>query len=406
MTMLNQSPIVIIGGGHAAAQLCAALIDAKCSQPIHLVCAEATLPYHRPPLSKAFIKSFDTAVQYHRARAWFDDAGIHVHLLDAAVKIHREQKQVTLQSGNVLNYATLVLATGTRPRSIDGLKTNLENVYCLRTLNDAERVRQAIHHSSSMTLLGGGFIGLELAATAKQLGKEVKIFEAAPRLLSRSCSTELSKHVHETHQAAGIHIELSAQLKTNVESAPAFEIEKQRLKSISIDGMQHQTELLLLGIGAIPETELANFAGLHCDNGVVVDWNLRTSDKSIFAIGDCANFPVTTGAGFLRLESVQNANDQAKYVANLIVNNSNGSTSQTYSATPWFWSEQGSMRLQIAGIYRPELKTVKTSFNPSSFTLRHFEGDSLVSVESVNAPADHMAARKQIGLNIASSKKQ
>jgi 3-phenylpropionate/trans-cinnamate dioxygenase ferredoxin reductase component len=394
--MQNKKPIVIIGGGHAAAQLCATLVDAKCSQPIHLVCAEATLPYHRPPLSKAFIKSFDTAAQYHRAPAWFAVAGIHVHLLDPAIEINREQKQVTLQSGKVLEYATLVLATGTRPCTIDGLQHNLENVYCLRTLSDAKRVRQAIHNASNITLLGGGFIGLELAATAKQLGKEVIVLEAASRLLARACSAELSNHILDVHRAAGIQIELSAQLKMNIEGTSAFEIDNQRLKSIKINGRQHATELLLLGVGAIPETELASAAGLICNNGIVVGSNLQTSDESIFAIGDCASFPVTSAAGFIRLESVQNANDQAKFVAHLIANESNESRSKVYSATPWFWSEQGSMRLQMAGIYRTNLTTVKTAFNLSSFTLRHFDEDRLVSVESVNAPADYMAARKQI----------
>jgi 3-phenylpropionate/trans-cinnamate dioxygenase ferredoxin reductase component len=394
--MQNKKPIVIIGGGHAAAQLCATLVDAKCSQPIHLVCAEATLPYHRPPLSKAFIKSFDTAVQYHRAPAWFADAGINVYLLDPAVGINREQKQVILQSGKVLEYATLVLATGTRPRTIDGLQHNLENVYCLRTVSDAERVRQAIHNASSITLLGGGFIGLELAATAKQLGKEVIVLEAASRLLARACSAELSNHILDVHRAAGIQIELSAQLKMNIEGRSAFEIDNRRLKLITINGTQHATELLLLGVGAIPETELASAAGLDCDNGVVVNSYLQTSDKAIFTIGDCASFPVTSSSSFMRLESVQNANDQAKFVASFIVNDSNRPTSQAYCATPWFWSEQGSMRLQMAGIYRTNLTTVKTAFNPGSFTLRHFEDDRLVSVESVNAPADYMAARKQI----------
>jgi 3-phenylpropionate/trans-cinnamate dioxygenase ferredoxin reductase component len=394
--MLNKMPIVVIGGGHAAAQLCVALVDAKCAQPIHLVCAEATLPYHRPPLSKAFIKSFDTAVQYHRAPAWFADADIQVHLLDPAVEINREQKQVTLQSGKVLEYATLVLATGTRPRTIDGLQHNLENVYCLRTLSDAERVRQAIHNASSITVLGGGFIGLELAATAKQLGKEVHIFEAASRLLARACSPELSSHVLDVHKAAGIHIALNAQLNNNIEGTSAFEIDNLRLKSITVNRSKYETEMLLLGVGAIPETELAMTAKLHCDNGITVDSNLRTSDKAIFAIGDCANFPIASASGCMRLESVQNANDQAKYVANLIVNDNGDSKSQAYSVTPWFWSEQGSMRLQMAGIYRPDLTTVKTAFNPSSFTLRHFDEDRLVSVESANAPADYMAARKQI----------
>jgi 3-phenylpropionate/trans-cinnamate dioxygenase ferredoxin reductase component len=396
--MLKLEPIVIVGGGHAAAQLCVALIEAKCSQPIHLVCAEATLPYHRPPLSKAFVKSFDTAIQYHRAPAWFNEAGIRVHLLDPAVEISREQKSVTLQSGKELEYSTLILATGTRPRTLEGWGNSLENVYYLRTLNDAEHVRKAVHNASHITLLGGGFIGLELAATARQLGKEVRVFEAASRLLARTCSAELSNHILDVHRAAGIHIELNAQSKNNAEGQSAFEVDKQRLKSIRINGSQHATEILLLGVGAVPETELANAAGLLCNNGILVGHDLRTSDKAIFAIGDCASFPRTSASGFMRLESVQNANDQAKFVAHLIVNDSNESPSRAYSATPWFWSEQGSMRLQMAGIYRSDLTTVKTSFNPGSFTLRHFEEDRLVSVESVNAAADYISARKQINI--------
>jgi 3-phenylpropionate/trans-cinnamate dioxygenase ferredoxin reductase component len=396
--MLNLKPIVIVGGGHAAAQLCIALIDAKCNHPIHLVCAEATLPYHRPPLSKAFVKSFDTTIQYHRAPIWFNEVGIHVHLLDPAVEISRKQKCVTLQSGKVLEYATLILATGTRPRTLEGWVNSLKNVYYLRTLSDAEHIRQAVHSASHITLLGGGFIGLELAATARQLGKEVHVFEMASRLLARACSAELSNHILDVHRAAGMHIELNAQAKNHNEGQSAFEIDKQRLKTIRINGTQHATEILLLGVGAVPETELANAAGLLCNNGIVVGSDLRTSDEAIFAIGDCANFPTTSASGFMRLESVQNANDQAKFVAHLIANDSNGSPSQAYCATPWFWSEQGSMRLQMAGIYRSDLSTVKTSFNPSSFTLRHFEGERLVSVESVNASADYMSARKQINI--------
>jgi 3-phenylpropionate/trans-cinnamate dioxygenase ferredoxin reductase subunit len=221
------NPIVIIGGGHAAAQLCAGLAEAGQGARVHLVCEEACEPYHRPPLSKAFLKSAEETTQPHKAADWYREAGITLHLGDAAVAIDREAHTVTLRSGAVLPWERLVLATGTRARQMPDLQQGLENVASLRAADEAHRLRERLAGAERITVLGGGFIGLEVAATAKALGKSVQVIESAPRLLGRAVSPELSAHVLATHRAAGIDIVLGAQ-------TGAFEVQGDRLVSWAI----------------------------------------------------------------------------------------------------------------------------------------------------------------------------
>jgi 3-phenylpropionate/trans-cinnamate dioxygenase ferredoxin reductase subunit len=379
----DNSPIVIIGGGHAAAQLCAGLAAAGLGPRVHLVCEEAELPYHRPPLSKAFLKSADEALQTHRAEAWYAEAGIHLHRANAALAIDRTQRTVRLKSGEDLPYAWLVLATGARARRLPSLPESLANVAVLRNAADALRVRSLITQAQHITVLGGGFIGLEIAATARALGKTVTVLEAAPRLLMRSVSPELAEHVAQTHRANGIDLRLSV-------AVGGFEIEGDRLLALTVDGQREAVDLLVSGIGAAPEDHLAREAGLACDNGVVVDACLRSSDPHILALGDCASFPESRSAQRVRLESVQNANDQARTAVATLQGRE-----EPYQALPWFWSEQGSMRLQMAGLAPANgTRHRRPGANAASFSVLHYLGDTLVCVESVNAPLDHMAARK------------
>jgi 3-phenylpropionate/trans-cinnamate dioxygenase ferredoxin reductase component len=385
------NPIVIIGGGHAAPPLCAALAEAGLGSQVHLVCAEPQLPYQRPPLSKAYLKNPAEQLQAHRAEAWYAQAGISLHAADPAVAIDRADHSVTLQSGKRLPYGQLVLATGTRARRLPQLPAHLANVVVLRDAADALRLRALLADAKALTVLGGGFIGLEVAATARAQGLAVQVVEVAPRLLGRSVSAELAAHVLATHRASGISIALGAQLG-------AFEHDGQRLQAITVDGQRQPVDLLLLGIGAEPEDSLARACGLHCDNGVVVDAALRSSDPAILAIGDVARFPVSTrwapAGGLLRLESVQNATDQARTAALTLQGQS-----PVYAALPWFWSEQGAMRLQMAGLMpAPALPGVqrhrRPGANDGSFSILHYQGDRLLCVESVNAPMDHVMSRK------------
>jgi 3-phenylpropionate/trans-cinnamate dioxygenase ferredoxin reductase component len=388
--MSDRADIVVVGGGHAGVQLCAGLVAAGLGRGVHLVCEEPELPYQRPPLSKAYLKSADEALQLHRAEPWFLESGITVHRADPVLSIDRAGRFVVLGSGRRLGYGQLVLATGTRSRALASLPPGLSNVASLRTAAEAARLRGLLPGMHSLTVLGGGFIGLEVAATARALGKTVRVLEAASRLLMRAVSPELSAHVLQGHRERGIEVTLGAEVG-------GFEIADGRLEALAVNGKRHAVDTLLLGIGATPEQGLALQAGLMCDNGIVVDAAMRTSDPHILAVGDCTNFPLACSGQRLRLESVQNANDQAK-VAVATLSGQPGH----YQPVPWFWSEQGSMRLQMAGLVPAGgVCHRRSGTSPSSFSLLHYLDHQLACVESVNAPADHMAAKKllEAGVN-------
>jgi 3-phenylpropionate/trans-cinnamate dioxygenase ferredoxin reductase subunit len=379
--------IVIIGGGHAAAQLCAGLAEAGQGARVHLVCEEACEPYHRPPLSKAFLKNHEETTQPHKALDWYREAGITLHLGDAAVAIDREARTVALRSGAVLPWEYLVLATGTRARQMPDLQPGLENVASLRAADEAHRLRARLADAEQVTILGGGFIGLEVAATARALGKQVRVIESAPRLLGRAVSPELSAHVLATHRAAGIEIVLGAR-------TGAFEVEGERLLSVQVNGERQPVDLLLLGIGAVPETALAQAAGIECADGIVVDGHMQTSAPGVLAVGDCTRFPDRRAGRALRLESVQNANDQARTAVATLTG-----APRPHDAVAWFWSDQGALRLQMAGLMpaegTPGLASVRRAGpKPEAFSLFHYVDGQLVCVESVNAPVDHMMSRK------------
>ncbi|MEO8296828.1 MAG: FAD-dependent oxidoreductase [Burkholderiales bacterium] len=381
--MSGTGPIVVIGGGHAGAQVCASLATQGQGARVHLVCEETELPYQRPPLSKTYLKNPDEQLQELRAASWFSDQKITVHSADAATAIDRARHVVRLRSGKELPYERVIIATGTRARQLPHLKENLANVAVLRTAADAQRLRALFNAAGTLTVIGGGFIGLEIAATAKLLGKDVTVLESAPRLLMRSLSPEVADHVLRTHRAAGIDVRLGV-------SVGHFEVAGDRVKAVTVDGVAVPVEALVLGIGAVPEHALASDAGLTCDNGIVVDEHMVTSDPAILAVGDCTNFPEPTSGRRMRLESIQNAADQARAAAATIAG-----TPQPYHALPWFWSDQGSIRLQMAGLMPADgTRHRRPGASDANFSVLHYLGDKLVSVESVNSPVDHMASRK------------
>ena len=381
----QNGPIVIVGGGHAGAQLCASLAEAKQGARVHLVCDEAELPYQRPPLSKAFLKDAQAALQPHRAEAWYAEHGIRVHRGDAAVAIERERRIVRLASGRELPYARLVLATGAHARRLPHLPPGLGNVAVLRSAADAFALRERLAATRRLTVLGGGFIGLEIAASARGLGLEVELLESLPRLLARSVSPELAAHVQASHEAAGVRLRLGVRVGE-------FEIADARLAALQVDGVRQDVELLVLGIGAAPETGLAHAAGLVIDNGIEVDALMRTSDPSILAIGDCCSFPCAAlGGRRARLESVQNATDQARTAAATLLGRE-----EPYRALPWFWSEQGGLRLQMAGLMPTDgTRHRRPGANAASFSILHYDAAGrFACVESVNAAMDHVVSRK------------
>lgn len=374
-----QEHLVIVGGGHAAAQLCASLTERRYLGQITLVSEEAHLPYHRPPLSKTYLKDEQAQGMQLRAATAYTQAGVQLRLQTRVHGIDRASRSLQLDHGQTLAYDKLVLATGARTRQ---LPTEYGPSCTVRTLDDAAALRARLPTIERIAIVGGGYIGLELALSLHALGKMVLLLEAAPRLLARSASPEVSSHLLATHRAAGIDIMLSVPPSSLAQHVRNFAAEQ-----------------LIAGIGADAETALAQAAGLACDNGVVVDAALRSiTDPHIFAIGDCCNFPLSGApAGTRRrLESVQNANDQARALALTLTQGHD----QTYQATPWFWSEQGSVRLQTAGVadMQRTQRVLRPGRNASEFSVLHYLDGQLCVVESVNAPLDHMAARKLLDL--------
>ena len=376
---------VIVGGGHAAAQFCASMTELEPEAGLTLVSDESHLPYQRPPLSKAFLKEANSASALLRAASFYADRKVTMCLGQKVTTLDREARLLTLESGEQLPYGQLVLATGTRPRGAPLFDGGYANVHTLRTVDDAERLRTGLHAAQRVLVIGGGFIGLEIAATAAQLGKQVTVLEAAPRLLGRSASPLISAHVLAQQHANGVDVRLGA-----MPERPG--ITNGLMRGVHVGGEFIGADIVIVGIGAVPNQELAQAAGLACDNGIVVDACMRTSDPAIFAIGDCTSFPSSTLHRQIRLESVQNAVDQARCAALAAAGRA-----EPYTALPWFWSDQGATRIQIAGLWAPEHRQVLRG-NPDSgrFSVLHYADELLTSVESINSPADHIAARKLI----------
>jgi 3-phenylpropionate/trans-cinnamate dioxygenase ferredoxin reductase subunit len=382
--------VLIIGAGHAAAQLCGSLVDARrggFAADITVVGAESSIPYHRPPLSKAFLQTPDARISPIRPAAFYTEHDIALHLGDAATALDRHARRVTLASGRTLDYDALILATGSRPRRLPGAPDGAKGVYYLRDANSAETLRAHLSEAQRLVVIGGGFIGLEVAATANALGKQVVVLEYAPHLLMRALSPEMAGFVLRQHRANGIDIRLDARVE-RVESDHDGAVTAVR----ESNGAVHPADMVLIGIGGEPETTLAEQAGLARDNGIVVDACMRTSDPDILAVGDCTSFPLAGSERRVRLEAVQNAADQARCAISTLIGKP-----QAYDATPWFWSEQGALRIQIAGLIHPEAQRfLRGDEAHGKWSLLHYMDGELIAVETVNMPTDHLAARQLV----------
>lgn len=382
--------IVVVGGGHAGAQFCASVIESKEDVQLLMVGEEEHLPYQRPPLSKTFLKDPEPVPAPLRAASFYADHNAALRLDSKVVDIDRQGKTIGLVSGERLAYDCLVLATGTRARTLPLFEGGYANVFTLRTLDDAGRLREALQAANNVLVIGGGFIGLEIAATSAQLGKMVTLLEAAPRLLGRSSSPEVSSYLFEKHRSTGVDIRLQT-------AADRIDVSGDSVKGVWVGDEYLRADIVIIGIGAVPNDELARQAGLDCENGVVVDAYMRTSDSDILAIGDCTAFPSAALGRRIRLESVQNANDQARCAARTVAGKP-----EAYTALPWFWSDQGAVRIQIAGVPEQDhTRVLRGDPAQDKFSVLYFKGDVLTSVESINSAADHIAARKLISTGAA-----
>jgi 3-phenylpropionate/trans-cinnamate dioxygenase ferredoxin reductase subunit len=385
--------VVIVGGGQAGCQVAASLREEGFAGNIVMIGAEEHLPYQRPPLSKAHLAGSVTRERlFLRAQSWFAEAGVELHRGRSVESIDRAARKIRLSDGEVMGYDVLVLATGGRHREIVLPGRDLAGVLSLRTLAEAEAMRERLEAAGHVVVVGGGFIGLEVAATTAAMGRTTTVLELAPRLMGRVLSAATAEFVLQSHRTRGVRVELSASVTELLGTAG------QVTAVATTTGEQLPADLVVLGVGALAEDALAGAAGLAIGNGILVDEFLRTSDAAVYAVGDCARAPSRwAGGSAVRLESVQNAVEQARCAARDIVGRS-----EPYCAVPWFWSDQGDVKLQIAGLTQGHDMTVTVgAVDQGAFSVWCFAGGRLVGVESVNQVKEHLTARKILAAGVA-----
>jgi 3-phenylpropionate/trans-cinnamate dioxygenase ferredoxin reductase subunit len=386
---MTQGTVLIVGAGHAGFQVAASLRQHGYGDRICLINDEAHLPYQRPPLSKAYLKGEGRPDSLmFRPDKFYRDQNIEL-IADRAASIDRASRRLSLASGASLDYGHLVLATGARNRLLDIPNANLEDVRYLRILDESEALRKLMASRQRVVVIGAGFIGLEFAATARIKGLEVDVAELASRVMARAVTAEISEYFQERHTAAGIRIHLGVQ-------ATGIEADGNKVTGVSLsDGRHIPADLVVVGVGVLPNVELAAEAGLPVASGIIVDEQLLTSDPNISAIGDCALFTSPRFGGSLRLESVQNATDHARCVAARLTGDA-----RTYDGLPWFWSDQADDKLQIAGLTTGyDQVVVRGDRAQRSFSAFCYKAGQLVGIESVNRASDHVFGRKVLGMN-------
>jgi 3-phenylpropionate/trans-cinnamate dioxygenase ferredoxin reductase subunit len=376
--------IVIIGAGQAAAQAVATLRAEAYAGALTVIGDEPFPPYQRPPLSKAYLSGeFARDRLFLRPESFYAESQCAMLLSTRATKIDRAGKLVQLSGGTSLPYDRLLIATGARVRKLPLHGADLKGVHYLRGIADVDAIRQSLTPGSRFAIVGGGYIGLEVAAVAVKRGVDVTVIEASDRVMVRAVSPHVSAFYEQAHRGAGVKILLNA-------TAQAFE-GKSSVEAVVTNHGNVSADVVLVGVGIVPNQELAADAGLVCDNGIVVDENAATSDPDIFAAGDCTNHPAFAG-GRCRLESVQNAIDQAKHAALGLVGRPS-----PYHEVPWFWSDQYDLKLQIAGLAHPE-DVVVLRGDPASrkFAAFHLRGGVVAAVEAVNSAPEYIAGRRLI----------
>ena len=378
---------VVIGASHAGVSLCLQLRKEGWLGSIVLVGEETQMPYHRPPMSKDFLadkKEMD-GIRLRPEKTYAAN-NIELRLGCRVVSIDKLKKTVLLDDGSELSYDKLALCTGASACEIP-ITDNLSNVFYIRSSEQVEQLKTKLETARSAVIIGAGYIGLESAAVLSAKGLQVTVLEMAPRILQRVTGEQMSNYIEALHRDKGVDIRCSMQVTEITEQGG-------QNKVTVANGEEFIADLLIVGVGVIPNTAIAAAAGLEIDNGIVVDHAARTSDADIYAAGDCSNHPSAVYAKRLRLESVQNANDQARVAASNIAGNSS-----TYDALPWFWSDQYDTKLQMAGLsngYDEVVLRGDASVATNSFALFYFKGEKLIAADCVNRPKEFMMAKRFI----------
>lgn len=384
--------IVVVGGGQAAVQAIDTLRRQGHRGSIALVTTEPHLPYQRPPLSKKFLAgSLEHNRLLLRPETYYTEHGIECHLERHVVEIDRRQQRVRDDRGQVLSYDALLLATGTRPRPLSVPGAALDGIHYLRTIADAGRLQRELAGARRIVIVGGGYIGLEVAATCRERGLDVTVLEMTDRLMSRVVCPETSTFFEEEHSRQGVRLCREARVQ-------GFEADASgRVRSVRCDdGSEHLADLVLVGVGALANDQLATAADLECANGIVVDAACRTSDPHIYAAGDCTNFFSARYQKRMRLESVDNAYEQGILAATAMLGKP-----CAHDKVPWFWSDQYDLKLIIVGLSTGyDQVVVRGRPLGRSFSVCYLRDGALIAIDTINSPRDQMAARKLVGAGL------
>lgn len=382
----QQDPVVIVGGGQAGGACAVELRKRDPECPVLLLCEEPHPPYKRPPLSKDYLAGTSGVEKlYVINRENMEKVGIECRSGVRVEHIERERKNLQLSDGTEQPYSKLVLATGGSPRPLNIPGADRDDVFLYRSIEDVEKIKSHCREGSRLVIVGGGFIGLEVAAVMRKLGLEVTVLEGLPRVLSRVTDAQVSSFFERVHREAGVTIRTEAKVS-------AFEQGHGCTDVVLADEERIPADFVIVGIGMIPRTDLASTAGLTVDNGIRVDEYTRTEDPDIHAIGDCSNYPSDLVGGRIRLESVQNAMDQGRTAARNIAGQE-----QAYQSVPWFWSDQYEYKLQMTGISGGHDQTVLRGDPESgSFSLFYLHEGRLIAADSVSRPKDFMMAKKLV----------
>jgi 3-phenylpropionate/trans-cinnamate dioxygenase ferredoxin reductase subunit len=378
--------VVIAGAGHAAGQLVASLRHEKFNGKIVLIGDEPYLPYQRPPLSKKFLAGEMPAERlFLKPASFYEDPQIELRLSTQITAIDRTARSLAIEGGDAIAFDKLVLALGSRARPLAVEGADLKNVHYLRGIDDVEAIREQFDAAKRLVIVGGGYIGLEVAAVARGLGMDVTVVEMADRVMSRVVSPEISDYYQIEHTNQGVKFRLSARVRQLRG--------KKRVKQVVLDNDEEiQADFVVIGAGILPNTELAREAGLDVADGIVVDDRCQSSDPDIYAVGDCTSHPNDIYGRHLRLESVHNALEQAKTAARNICGRETH-----YCEVPWFWSDQYDLKLQIAGL-SDGYDEIVIRGNPAerSFACLYLKKGRLIAVDAVNAPRDFMQSKALI----------
>ena len=381
--------IVIAGGGQAAVQAVDTLRRKGFAGKLTLVGDEPWLPYQRPPLSKKYLAgALERERLMIRPAQFFADHQVQALLGRRVTEIVRREQRLRLDDDTVLAYDALLLATGSRPRRLAAPGTELAGVHFLRTIADADRIRAECASGGRMVIIGGGYIGLEVAATARGLGLEVTVLEMAERVMNRVTCGQVSAFFASEHARQGVRILCNAKVR-----GLAADARSGRVRAVlTEDGAEHPADIVIVAVGVAPADELATSAGLECDNGIVVDQHCRTSDATIYAAGDCVNHLSPHYGRRMRLESVDNAFEQGATAAlNLL------GIPTAHDKVPWFWSDQYDLKLIIVGMCQGyDTVVTRGAAAARSFSACYLRGGELIAIDTINAAKDQMAARKLI----------